>query len=102
MMSEWSIALSVALLALVALVTRVSGAFLMAWVNLTPKLERFLEGLAVSVIAALVASLLATGDSKTVVATFAALAVMTVSHSVTWAMLVGMLVAATYFYLLAP
>ncbi|MEL7524549.1 MAG: AzlD domain-containing protein [Pseudomonadota bacterium] len=96
MLSDWSYLIAVTVLALVALGTRLSGALLMAWVTPTPRIERFLEGMAVSVIAALVASSLVTMDFKTFVATGSAMLVAAFSRNVIWAMLAGMIVAAAY------
>lgn len=96
MLSDWSYLIAVTVLALVALGTRLSGALLMAWVTPTPRIERFLEGMAVSVIAALVASSLVTMDIKTFVATGCAIIVAAFSRNVIWAMLAGMIVAAAY------
>lgn len=96
MLSDWSYLMAVTVLALVALGTRLSGALLMAWVTPTPRIERFLEGMAVSVIAALVASSLVTMDIKTFVATGSAMFVAAFSRNVIWAMLTGMIVAAAY------
>lgn len=96
MLSDWSYLIAVTVLALVALGTRLSGALLMAWVTPTPRIERFLEGMAVSVIAALVASSLVTMDIKTFVATGSAMFVAAFSRNVIWAMLAGMIVAAAY------
>ncbi len=100
MVDEWSYFLAVTILTSVSLVTRISGAFLMTWITLTPKVERFLEGLAVSVIAALVASVLVTAETRAIAATLAAVAVVAMSRGVIWAMLSGMIVAAAYPQLL--
>ncbi|MEO1113830.1 MAG: AzlD domain-containing protein [Pseudomonadota bacterium] len=96
MLSDWSYLIAVTVLALVALGTRLSGALFMGWVTPTPRIERFLEGMAVSVIAALVASSLVTMDIKTFVATGSAMFVAAFSRNVIWAMLAGMIVAAAY------
>ncbi|WP_420334091.1 AzlD family protein [Roseibium sp.] len=96
MLSDWSYILAVALLGLVSLGTRLSGAVLMAWVTRTPRVEKFLQGMSVSVIAALVASSLVAADLKTFVATGSAIVVAAVSRSVIWAMIAGIIVAATY------
>ncbi|WP_306144273.1 AzlD domain-containing protein [Roseibium sp. MMSF_3412] len=96
MLSDWSYILAVALLGLVALGTRLSGAVLMAWVTPTPRVEKFLQGMSVSVIAALVASSLVAADLKTIVATGSAIVVAAGSRSVIWAMVAGIIVAAAY------
>ncbi|QFT29968.1 Branched-chain amino acid transport protein (AzlD) [Labrenzia sp. THAF82] len=102
MTDDWSYALAVVILAAAAFATRISGAVLMSFVTLTPKTERFLEGLSVSVIAALVASNLVTADLKTVTATLLAVAVMALSRSVIWAMFAGMMIAAAFPFVLTP
>lgn len=96
MLSDGSYILAVAVLALVALGTRLSGAMLMARVTPTPRVERFLGGLSVSVIAALVASSLAMADLKAFAATVSAVFVAAFSRNVIWAMIAGMIVAAAY------
>lgn len=96
MLSDWSYILAVALLGLVALGTRLSGAILMARVTPTPRVEKFLQGMSVSVIAALVASSLVAADLKTFVATGSAIVVAALTRSVIWAMIAGIIVAAAY------
>ncbi|WP_299472570.1 AzlD domain-containing protein [uncultured Roseibium sp.] len=98
MLSDGSYILMVTVMAAAAFLTRIAGSVFMAWVALTPKSERFLEGLSVSVIAALVASLLMSGDVKTGVATLLALIAMALFRSVVWAMLAGMICAAAYSF----
>lgn len=96
MLSDGSYIIAVCVLALVALGTRLSGALLMARVRPTPRLETFLKGMSVSVIAALVASSLATMDLKAFVATGGAIAVAALTRGVVWAMIAGTIVAAAY------
>ncbi|MEM7300204.1 MAG: AzlD domain-containing protein [Pseudomonadota bacterium] len=96
MLSEGSYLIAVAAMALVVLVSRLSGAFVMAWVTPTPRVEKFLEGMAVSVIAALVASSLVTADTKTFVATGCAVIVAIFLRNVIFAMIAGMLTAAAF------
>ncbi|WP_298960854.1 AzlD domain-containing protein [uncultured Roseibium sp.] len=102
MMDDWSYALVVLILAAAAFATRIAGAVLMSFVTLTPKTERFLEGLSVSVIAALVASNLVTADFRTMTATLLAVAVMALSQSVIWAMFAGMTAAAAFPFVFTP
>ncbi|MET1412172.1 AzlD domain-containing protein [Roseibium sp. HPY-6] len=101
MLSEGSFLLVLAVMTAATFFTRVAGAFFMTRVALTPKTERFLEGLSVSVIAALVASLLVSGDIKTGVATLFALVAMALFRSVIWAMLAGMISAAVFSFVLS-
>ncbi len=96
MASNGSYFLTLAILALVTFGTRAGGAYLMSWLTPTPRIERFLEGLAASVIAAMVASILATADVKTMIATFLAIAVAGLSRSTIWAMIAGMATAVCY------
>jgi len=96
MLNDGSFVIAVAVLAATAFATRLAGVVLMAWVPPGPRVERFLEGLAVSVIAALVASALVTADIKTVAAILVAIALMALTRSIIWAMLAGMVAAATY------
>ncbi|WP_421979805.1 AzlD domain-containing protein [Roseibium sp.] len=96
MLSDGSYFVAVAVLALVALGTRLSGAVLMARITMTPRIEKFLGGVSVSVIAALVASSLAGMDLKALAATVSAIIVSAFSRNVIWAMIAGMIVAAAY------
>lgn len=92
--------LALAVMALAVFATRIFGALLMSRVPTGPKVERFLEGLSVSVIAAMVASLLIEADSRIIVATLIATVVMAFTRSMNWAMLTGILTAAIYPLLL--
>lgn len=87
-------------MAVAVFATRISGALLMSRVPTGPKVERFLEGLSVSVIAAMVASLLLEADSRLIAAAGIAVAVMALTRSMNWAMLTGILTAAMYPFLL--
>lgn len=96
MLSEWSFVIALCTLAASVFVTRIAGIILMAWIPSNPKVERFLEGLAVSVIAALVASSLVTADIRTIIATGMAIIMMALTRNIIHAMLCGMLSAAAY------
>ncbi len=95
-MSDTEFLLAVLVTALAVLATRIGGAALMAKVPAGPKVERFLEGLSVSVIAALVASLLIEAETRIIAATLVAVAAMALTRSVNWAMFTGIATAATY------
>lgn len=95
-MSSTTFLAVVGLMAAIVLFTRVGGAAALAWIPLTPKLERFLEGMSVSVIAALVATMLIRGWTVDMVAVTAACATMAISRSVMGSMLAGMAVAIAY------
>lgn len=101
MLSDTSYLLALGIMTVAAFGTRIAGAVLMSRVTPTTKTERFLEGLSVSVIAALVASHLVTADIKTIAAVVVAMIVMGLARSAVWAMLAGMLVAASYPYVVA-
>lgn len=101
MLSDGSYVAAVVIMTAAAFATRIAGAVFMSWVAPTARTERFLEGLAVSVIAALVASLLVGAGPKTMTATVVAIVVMALTRSVVWAMLGGMVTAAAYAFLIA-
>lgn len=96
---DWPFLWLVGAMAAAVLTTRFAGAFLMAWQTPSKRTDRFLEGLSVSVIAALVASLLVHADARIVVATVIALGVTALTNSTVWAMLTGMVVAAVFPHL---
>lgn len=90
MVSNSTFLLAVLIMALAAYATRIAGAVLMSRVRTTRSTNLFLEGLSASVIAALVASLLAQSDLKDAMAVFVAIVVMLATRSVIWAILAGM------------
>lgn len=77
---------------------RLAGSVLMSNVRISPKVERFLDGLSVSVIAALVASVLAQNGLREAVAVAFASLVMLRSKSAAWSMLTGIVVAAAWSF----
>ena len=83
-------------MAAAAFITRVAGPLLMSHVNATPRIERFLEGLSVSVITALVGSQLMTAELNNISAVVVATIAMLTTGSVIGAMLVGMIAAAAF------
>lgn len=83
----------VAIMAVAAFATRIAGAVLMSHVTPTAKTERFLEGLSVSVISALVASQLMTADVTSAAVVVVAVVFMLFTRSAVWAMFVGMIAA---------
>ncbi|MBX2855358.1 MAG: AzlD domain-containing protein [Rhodobacteraceae bacterium] len=85
---------SVCVMAASVLMTRFSGAMIMAKLPPTPWVERFLNGLSVSVIAALVASALAQGAASDAAAVAGALLVMWVKRDVVLSMAAGMAISA--------
>lgn len=100
-MTDASFILAVGLMAVGAFATRAAGALLMKRITLTPKVERFLEGMAASVLAALVASQLVTSDIRNLAAVIVAMLTMLVTRSILWSMLTGMIAAALFPHLLA-
>lgn len=101
MLSNGAFALAMAIMAAAVLATRLAGAALMTRFTPSARVDRFLEGLSVSVIAALVASQLTVADARHVAAVIVAVAVMLLARSVVWAMFAGMVAAAAY-PLIAP
>lgn len=99
-MSDTSFLLAVLVTAAAVFATRIGGAALMSKVPAGPKVERFLEGLSVSVIAALVASLLIEAEARIIAATLVAIAAMALTRSVNWAMFMGIATAAAYPFVL--
>lgn len=93
MLSDSAFLFALGLMTAAALFTRMAGPVLMAHVRLTPRIERFLEGLAVSVIAALVGSSLI-GAPMNIAPVLGAVGVMLLTRSAIWAMLAGMVIAA--------
>ena len=81
-------------MALATLITRVSGPLVMMFVPLSPRVERFLESLSVSVIAAIVASYLAQNGLRESVAVACAALVMLGWRQSIWSMLTAMAIGA--------
>ena len=94
MIDEPSLALAIGLVAAVVFATRIAGALFMSWITPSARVDRFLDGLAVSVIAALVASMMAGGGATLSASVLVALLTMILSRSVVWALLAGMTFAA--------
>lgn len=84
------------LVAAITFASRLAGALIMSRVPFSVTVERFLDGLSVSVIAALVASLVAHGDIRMAVSVAAASLIMLGSKSAVLAMLTGMSFAAAW------
>jgi uncharacterized membrane protein len=92
-MSDAAFLAVLGLMAAIVFLTRIGGALALAWTPSTPRLERFLEGMAAAVIAALVATLLMRGGTVDLIAVAAASAVMAVSRSVIGSIIAGMATA---------
>lgn len=93
--SAW---LAILLVSGVTLASRLSGPILMARLPMSATVERFLQNLSLSVIAALVASMLMRGGLREAAAVTAAALVMIVFRKSIWAMGAGMLVAAAWTF----
>ncbi|WP_417769721.1 AzlD domain-containing protein [Stappia sp.] len=91
---------AILLVGAITLGSRLAGTFLMSRVRMSPKVEHFLDNLSVSVIAALVASLVARGGFREAVAVALASLVMLRWKSAVWAITAGMVVAAAWSYAL--
>ena len=101
MLNDWSFILVLAIMVVATFATRIAGAVLMLHVKPTAKTERFLDGLSVSVISALVASQLMTADGRNTAAVVVTVLVMFFTRSVVWAMFTGMISAAAMPFIIA-
>ena len=101
MIDELTVWTAIVLIASVTLASRLAGSFLMNHVNASARIERFLDGLSVAVIAALVASILAQNGFREAAAVALAVLVMLRSANATWAMIAGMAVAALWTHFLS-
>lgn len=89
---------AILLIAIVTLASRLAGPLLMARIATSPRVERFLEGLSISVIAALVGSIVAQSGARQATAVAIAAVVMLLSRSAVWAMIAGMALAAGWTF----
>lgn len=96
MPSDLSAYAAILVMAGVTLATRLLGAGLMRWTEPSKRLERFLDALSISVIAAIVVTVIARGGLREAVAVAIAGLVMTASKSAVWAMISGMAAAAAW------
>jgi len=87
---------AIGLVVAITFASRIAGGLLMRFVNLSPKLEIFLQAVSVSVVAALVASLLAQNGLREAVAVAVASLAMATFKSPVAAMIVGMSVAGIW------
>ncbi len=85
---------AIALVAAVTLTSRLAGAFLMTRIHHSAAVERFLDGLSVSVLAALVGSALAQHGWREAAAVALAALVMMRAGSAVWALTAGIALAA--------
>lgn len=99
MVDATSAYLAIGLLALVTLGTRLGGAYVMRFVPLSPRVERFLEAMSSSVLAAIVVSFLARGSWREGAAVALALLVMLVMRSPVLAMVAAMALAGGWSWM---
>lgn len=98
MPNELAAWVAILVIATVTFSCRLAGSILMSKVQVSPKVDRFLDALSVSVIAALVASVLAQNGLREAAAVAFASLVMLRSKSAVWAMLTGIIVAAAWSF----
>lgn len=84
------------MVAVITYASRIAGALVMSRFATSQRIDRFLGGLSVSVIAALVASIIAQGGLREAAAAAAASLVMLGSRSAVWALIVGIACAAAW------
>lgn len=101
MAADPGIAVDIAVVALMTVLSRVAGPLAMQGIGLSKRGERVLDALALSVIAAIVASALAQAGLREAVAVAAAASVMLWTGSAARAMLAGMLVAVALSWWMA-
>ncbi|MEM1286366.1 MAG: AzlD domain-containing protein [Pseudomonadota bacterium] len=82
--------LAIGLMALVTLGTRIGGAYVMRFVPLSARVERFLEAMSSSVLAAIVVTFVARGSLRELSAVAVAILVMVAIRSPVWAMIAAM------------
>lgn len=89
---------AILLASFLTLATRLSGPIVMTWLPVSAKVERFLQNLSISVLAALVASIMAQAGLREAASVGAAVLVMALLRKSIWAMLAGMICAAGWTY----
>ena len=98
MPSDLTVWAAILIIAAITFLSRITGSVLMSKVKVSPRVDRFLDALSVSVIAALVASVLAQNGLREAVAVATAALIMLRFKSAIWAMLTGIIVAATWSF----
>lgn len=91
-----SAAAAILLLTAVTLGTRLAGPFLMQFVQLTPRIERFLESMAIAVIAAIVVTQISATGLRGAGAALVAALLMLKSRQAALAMFGAMIFAAAW------
>ncbi len=96
MMHDLTPWLAVLVMAGTVLALRYSGFAIMSFVQITPRIELFLEKMSISVLVALVATSVSTGGLRTTAAVGIGIAVMFLSKSPIAAMLAGIAAGAAW------
>ena len=94
MVHETSAIGAILLLALVTMGTRIAGVWIMSYVAITPRIEAFLQYMAVSVLISIVVPATLAAAPRMWLAVGAAVIVMIATRSTLGAMVTGMIVAA--------
>lgn len=84
----------IALMALVTLVTRLGGVFLMSFVRINPRIESFINAMASSVLIAIIVPMAISGDAGALAALITTAAVMLIAQRALPAISAGILAAA--------
>ena len=87
---------AILVIAVVTFLNRVAGPILMSHIETSSKVERVLDAMSVSVVAALIASILAQRGWREAVAVGVSILVMMRSESATWSMIAGIGSAAIW------
>lgn len=83
------------------LASRLAGPVVMSFLPMYPRVTRFLQNLSLSVLAALVASMMARGGLREAASVAVAIAVMAATRRSIWAMGAGMIFAAGWSFVAA-
>ncbi|WP_289032308.1 AzlD domain-containing protein [uncultured Roseibium sp.] len=92
-MTPWA---AILVIASITFLNRIAGPIMMKHIDTSARVERFLDAMSVSVVAALVASILAQGGWREVAAVGLSAVVMMRSRSAVWAMISGIGAAAAW------
>lgn len=90
---------AILLVAGITFASRLAGAYLMSQVKVSPKVSAFLDALSISVVAALVASIIAQNGLREAGAVIVAALAMLTTRSPIWAMIGGMACAVAWTFL---
>ena len=90
----------ITIMTVVTLITRFGGVFVMSFVRINPRVERFINTMASSVLIAIIVPMAVAGDPGALAALVATAVTMLVLHKPLPAIAIGLLAAATVRYLL--